>query len=108
VTLPWTESFADFPGGAPAVDSEELDVLVGGKRCVAQLRGLVPGSHQIGLRVAWPGPGVLVVRPVNGGEPVLRGRRADRALGAGERWLWVVDLQAAADSGSDGAEVAFI
>jgi hypothetical protein len=66
VTLPWTESFATFPGGDPTVDSDELQVLVAGRPHVASLPGLVPGPHRIGLRPAWPGPGVLVVRPATG------------------------------------------
>jgi hypothetical protein len=69
VKLPWTESFASFPGGALTIDRDELEVLVGGEPRVARLRGLVPGVHQIGLRPAWPGPGVLVARPADGGRP---------------------------------------
>jgi hypothetical protein len=69
VTLPWTESFATFPGGPLTVDREELEVTVDGKPCAARLPGLVPGTHQIGLRPAWPGSGVLVVRPSDGGRP---------------------------------------
>jgi hypothetical protein len=51
----------------------------------------------------------------DGAWAVLRGRRAGAGAGGGgavvqpgERWLWVVDLQAAADSGGDGVEVAFV
>lgn len=66
VTLPWTEPFAAFPGGALAVDSEELQVTVAGRAHTARLRDVVPGPHRIGLRPAWPGPGVLVVRPATG------------------------------------------
>jgi hypothetical protein len=66
VTLPWTESFAAFPGGALTVDSEELQVSVAGQPRIARLPGVVPGPHLIGLRAAWPGPGVLVVRPATG------------------------------------------
>jgi len=70
VTLPWTESFATFPGDPPTVDSEELELVVGDKPRVAQLPGLVAGPHLIGLRPAWPGPGVLIVRPtVTEGKP---------------------------------------
>jgi hypothetical protein len=67
VTLPWTEPFATIPGGALTVDDrEELDLTVAGQARVARLRGLAPGRYRIGLRPAWPGPGVLVVRPVTG------------------------------------------
>jgi hypothetical protein len=66
VTLPWTGSYATFPGGDPMVDNEELQVLVAGRPHVASLRGIVPGPHQIGVRPAWPGSGVLVVRPTVG------------------------------------------
>jgi hypothetical protein len=67
VTLPWTESFAAVPGGALTLDNrEELDLTVGGQARVARLRGLAPGRYLIGLRAAWPGPGVLVLRPVTG------------------------------------------
>jgi hypothetical protein len=69
VTLPWTESFAGFPGGELTVDREELQLTVGGRPHVARLAGLVPGSHRVGLRAAWTGPGVLVVRPTDGGTP---------------------------------------
>jgi hypothetical protein len=70
VTLPWTESFATFPGGTLTVDSEELELSVGGKPRAARLDGLVAGPHLIGLRSAWPGPGVLIVRPAAaGGRP---------------------------------------
>jgi hypothetical protein len=66
VTLPWTEPFAAFPGGALTVDSEELQVTVAGRPHTARLRDVVPGPHRIGLRPAWPGSGVLVVRPATG------------------------------------------
>jgi len=67
VTLPWSEPFASFPGGVLTVDSEELEVTVGGQPRVARLDGLVPGPYLVGLRPTWPGPGVLVVRPASGG-----------------------------------------
>jgi hypothetical protein len=70
VTLPWTESFADFPGGPLTVDKPELQVTLGGRPRLAMLPGLVPGPHLIGLRHAWPGPGVLVVRSAIGDGPV--------------------------------------
>ena len=70
VLLPWTEPFAEFPGGPLMLDGEELAVLVAGHAKVARLRGLLPGPHLIGVRPAWPGPGVLVVRPATGGGPV--------------------------------------
>jgi hypothetical protein len=41
-----------------------------------------------------------------GGPARTSGRGA--GTGGGERWLWVVDFQAAADSGGDGVEVAFV
>jgi hypothetical protein len=68
--LPWTEPFAEFPGGPLMLDGEELAVLVAGHAKVARLRGLLPGLHLIGARPAWPGPGVLVVRSATGGGPV--------------------------------------
>jgi hypothetical protein len=67
VTLPWTEQFATLPGGALTIDREELELTVAGQTRTARLRGLVPGPHRIGVRPAWPGPGILVVRPVTGG-----------------------------------------
>ena len=70
VLLPWTEPFAEFPGGPLMLDGEELAVLVAGHAKVARLHGLLPGPHLIGARPAWPGPGVLVVRPATGGGPV--------------------------------------
>jgi hypothetical protein len=52
---------------------------------------------------------------------ILRGRRAGAGTAAGgmvvrsgsggavrEWWLWVVDFQVSADSGGDGAQVAFV
>jgi hypothetical protein len=69
VTLPWTESFATFPGGDPIVDNEELQVTVGGQPRIARLRGLAAGAHKVGLRPSWPGPGVLVIRPAGHGGP---------------------------------------
>jgi hypothetical protein len=67
VRLPWNEPFAVFPAGALTVGSDELQVSFGGRPMIARLPGLAPGPHQIGLRAAWPGPGVLVVRPAAGG-----------------------------------------
>ncbi|HEX4829695.1 MAG TPA: hypothetical protein VH478_01205 [Trebonia sp.] len=66
VTLPWSEPFASFPGGALTVDNEELRVTVGGQPRVALLAGLLPGLYEVGLRPTWPGPGLLVVRPAHG------------------------------------------
>jgi hypothetical protein len=66
VMLPWTESFATFPGGDLTIDSEEIQVLVADRPHVASLRGIVPGPHRFGVRSTWPGPGVLVVRPASG------------------------------------------
>jgi hypothetical protein len=70
VPLPWTESFAAIPGGPLVLDSEELVVSVSGQVRVARLRGLVSGPHMIGVRYAWPGPGVLIVRPTAAGGAV--------------------------------------
>jgi hypothetical protein len=70
VPLSWTEPFAAFPGGPLILDREELLVSVAGLAKVARLRGLVPGPHLIGARPTWPGPGVLVIRPVVGDAPV--------------------------------------
>lgn len=70
VPLPWSEPFADFPGGPLILDREELTVSVAGHAKTARLHGLVPGPHLIGARPAWPGLGVLVVRPVAGDGPV--------------------------------------
>jgi hypothetical protein len=69
VPLPWSEPFAHFPGGPLMLDREELTVLVAGCAETARLRGLVPGPHLIGARPAWPGLGVLVVRPTAGDGP---------------------------------------
>lgn len=70
VPLPWSEPFAAFPGGPLRLDREELTVSVAGHERTARLRGLVPGPHLIGARPAWPGPGVLVVRPAADDGPV--------------------------------------
>jgi len=66
VTLPWTAPFAALPDGALTIDRDELELIVAGQSRTARLRGLVPGPHRVGVRPAWPGPGVLVVRPVAG------------------------------------------
>lgn len=66
VTLPWTAPFATLPGGVLAIDRDELELTVAGQSRRARLHGLVPGPHRIGVRPTWPGPGVLVVRPVIG------------------------------------------
>lgn len=70
VLLPWNEPFATFPGGPLVLDSEELTLSVAGSAKVARLPGLRPGPHLIGARPAWPGPGVLVVRPTAGAGPL--------------------------------------
>lgn len=70
VPLSWSEPFAAFPGGPLKLDSEKLTVSVAGHAKTAWLRGLVPGPHLIGARPAWPGQGVLVVRPAAGDGPV--------------------------------------
>ena len=66
VTLPWTAPFAALPDGALTIDRDELELMVAGQPRTARLHGLVPGPHRVGVRPAWPGPGVLVVRPVTG------------------------------------------
>lgn len=66
VTLTWTEPFADLPGGALMIERSELELTVAGQPRVARLSGLAPGPHRVGVRPSWPGPGVLVVRPVTG------------------------------------------
>jgi hypothetical protein len=66
VTLPWTVSFAALPDGALTIDQDKLELMVAGQPRIALLRDLVPGPHRVGVRPAWPGPGVLVVRPVTG------------------------------------------
>lgn len=66
VTLPWTASFATLPPGAVMIDRDELELTVAGKSRSVRLRGIVPGPHRVGVRPTWPGPGVLVVRPVSG------------------------------------------
>jgi hypothetical protein len=66
VTLPWTEPFAPLPGGAMAIDKDELEVTIAGKPRLVRLDGMAPGTYRIGVRDAWPGPGVLVVRPIAG------------------------------------------
>ena len=66
MTLPWTAPFAALPDGALTIDRDELELIVAGQPRTARLRGLVPGPHRVGVRPAWPGPGVLVVRPVTG------------------------------------------
>ena len=64
--LPWTAPFAALPDGALHIDRHELDLTVGGQPRTAQLPGLAPGPHRVGVRPTWPGSGVLVVRPVRG------------------------------------------
>ncbi|HEX6526319.1 MAG TPA: hypothetical protein VF070_40840 [Streptosporangiaceae bacterium] len=66
VILPWTAPFATLPGGALTIDREELELTVAGRSRTARLHGLLPGPHRVGVRSTWPGPGVLVVRPVAG------------------------------------------
>jgi hypothetical protein len=66
VTLPWTAPFGTPPDGALTIDRDELELTVAGQSRIARLPGLVPGPHRIGVRPTWPGPGVLVVRPVTG------------------------------------------
>jgi hypothetical protein len=66
VTLPWTAPFAALPDGALTIDRDELELMVDGQPRTARLPDLVPGPHRVGVRSAWPGPGVLVVRPVTG------------------------------------------
>ena len=66
VPLPWTAPFAAVPDGALLIDRHELDLTVAGQPRTARLPGLAPGPHRVGLRPAWPGSGVLVVRPVQG------------------------------------------
>jgi hypothetical protein len=67
VNLPWTEPYAAVPGGPLTIGSGELQVSVAGRPHVARLPGLVQGRYLIGLRPTWPGPGVLLVRPADGG-----------------------------------------
>jgi hypothetical protein len=67
VDLLWTEPFAAVPDGPLQIDRGELQVLVDGQARTARLPGLARGRYLIGLRPTWPGPGLLVVRPADGG-----------------------------------------
>jgi hypothetical protein len=66
VTLPWTEPFGTLPDGGLRIERNELTVTVGGQSRTVPLPGMVAGQHRVGVRPTWPGPGVLVVRPVAG------------------------------------------
>ena len=67
VNLPWTEPFAAVPDGPLQIDRGELQVSIAGRPRTARLPGLAQGRYLIGLRPTWPGPGLLVVRPADGG-----------------------------------------
>ena len=66
VILPWTAPFATVPGDGLSIGREELELTVAGQSRTVRLTGLVPGPHRVGVRPTWPGPGVLVVRPLTG------------------------------------------
>jgi len=67
VNLPWTEPFAAVPDGPLQIDRGELRVSVDGQPRTVRLPGLARGRYLIGLRPTWPGLGLLVVRPADGG-----------------------------------------
>jgi hypothetical protein len=49
VILPWTAPFATVPGGALAIDRDELELTVDGRSHTVRLSGLGPGPHRIGV-----------------------------------------------------------
>jgi hypothetical protein len=63
VALPWMAQSATADPGPLILDGPELTLDVAGRLMVARLPGLVPGPHRIGVRPAWRGSGLLVVRP---------------------------------------------
>lgn len=78
--VPWTRSFAsDEP---LHVSEPRVTVDVGGRRATLPAPGLAPGWYRVGVRPAWAGTGVLVLRGAGGDIHVLPlddapGRRSD-------------------------------
>jgi len=71
VVLPWTEPFASPDGGPVQLEEPELTVDVAGRRRTVPLPGLVPGPCLVGVRPGWSGSAALVVRPADGGAPIV-------------------------------------
>lgn len=59
--LPWSWSFAS---GSPVdMEASVLSLEIAGQLRMARFPDLIPGPHRIGVRPAWSGDGLLVVRP---------------------------------------------
>ena len=71
VTLHWTDPFAEFPGGPLHLEGDELVLTVDDQPGAVPLRGLPPGPYRIGVRRGWSGAATLVVRPADGGTPLI-------------------------------------
>jgi hypothetical protein len=78
--VPWTRPFACQE--PLHVSEPRVTVDVGGRRATLPVPGLAPGWYRIGVRPAWAGTGVLVLRGAGGDIHVLplddaTGRRSD-------------------------------
>ena len=71
LVLPWSEPFASLADGLPVLEQPVLAVDVAGQRVTVEVPGLVPGPCRIGVRPGWSGACALVVRPADGGMPVV-------------------------------------
>jgi hypothetical protein len=71
VTLRWTDSFTEFPGGPLDLEGDELVLTVNDRLVAVPLRGLPPGPHRIGIRRGWSGAATLVIKPADGGTPLI-------------------------------------
>jgi hypothetical protein len=78
--VPWTRPFAGH--GPLQVSEPRVTVDVGGRRAIMPAPGLAAGWYRIGVRPAWAGTGVLILRGASGDIHVLPlddapGRRSD-------------------------------
>jgi hypothetical protein len=60
--LPWTDSFTSLDGGPLVLAEPALTLDIGGRQVRLAVPGLVSGPYRVGVRPAWSGTGVVVLR----------------------------------------------
>ena len=60
--LPWTDSFTALDGGPLVLEEPVLTLDIGGRRAQLTVPDLPSGSYRVGVRPAWSGTGVVVLR----------------------------------------------
>lgn len=69
LSLPWTDSFTPLDDGPLVLAESTLTLDVGGRRMRLAVPDLPRGSYRVGVRPAWSGTGVVVLRASSAADP---------------------------------------